>query len=107
MTEREAIESYLAGVLGARVELLTLRPLKGAIGEEDPKGFGYGMPLEIECLVGGELRSFVMARTRPERGFGHDYPGRSGLASSLEPRGVQRSAAPREELRRRLQAGGR
>lgn len=74
MTEREAIESYLAGVLGARVELLTLRPLKGAIGEEDPKGFGYGMPLEIECLVGGELRSFVMARTRPERGFGHDYP---------------------------------
>ncbi len=75
MFEYREIESYLAKLLGAPVELLALRPLKGISGEgDDLKGFGYGMPLEIECLVGGEPRSFVLSRTRPERGFGHDYP---------------------------------
>lgn len=75
MIERQALERYLAGALGAPVELLAFRPLKGALGdEEDLKGFGYGMPFEVECLVDGEPRSFVLARSRPERGFGHDYP---------------------------------
>ena len=75
MIERRALERYLSQVLEAPVELLALRPLKGALGEaDDPKGFGYGMPFEIECLVDGEPRSFVLARSRPERGFGHDYP---------------------------------
>jgi hypothetical protein len=75
MIERQALERYLGQVLKARVELLALRPLKGILGEEEnPKGFGYGMPFEVECLVGGEPKSFVLARSRPERGFGHDYP---------------------------------
>ena len=75
MDERRELESYLAGVLGVAVELLAIRPLKGTLGEEgDPKGFGYGTPLEVECLIDGAPRSFVIARTRPERGFGHDYP---------------------------------
>lgn len=57
------------------MELLALHPLKGALsGADDPKGFGYGMPFEVECLVDGEPKSFVLARSRPERGFGHDYP---------------------------------
>jgi hypothetical protein len=75
MIERRALERYLGGVLKAPVELLALRPLKGTLeGNDDPKGFGYGMPFEVECLVGGEPKSFVLARSRPERGFGHDYP---------------------------------
>jgi hypothetical protein len=75
MIDRRALEGYLARVLGAPVELLALRPLKGALGEEENlKGFGYGMPFEVECLVDGEPRSFVLARSRPERGFGRDYP---------------------------------
>ena len=75
MIERRALERYLGHVLEAPVELLALRPLKGVLGEEDdPKGFGYGMPFEVGCLVDGEPRSFVLARSRPERGFGHDYP---------------------------------
>jgi hypothetical protein len=74
MDERREWESYLTTVLGASVELLAIRPLKGALGEEgDPKGFGYGTPLEVECLVNGAPRSFVIARTRPAHGFGHDY----------------------------------
>ena len=66
---------YLPGVLGGPVEVLALRPLKVAdAGSDDPKGFGYGVPFEVECLVGGTPRFFVVARTRPVQGFGHDYP---------------------------------
>ena len=72
---REGLARYLASVLHGPVEVLALRPLKPAEGEAgDPKGFGYGVPFEVECLVGGEPRAFVVARTKPAQGFGHDYP---------------------------------
>jgi hypothetical protein len=71
-----AVSTYLAGVFGKPVELLALRPLKDAHGAaaEDPKGFGYGGPLEVECIVDGAHRHLVISRTRPTQGFGHDYP---------------------------------
>jgi hypothetical protein len=69
-----AVARYLSGVLGAPVEVLALRPLGGQEEAADPKGFGYGVPFEVECTVGGEVRSYVVSRTRPARGFGHDYP---------------------------------
>lgn len=76
MVGREALASYLAGVFRAPVEVLGVRPLKGdAAGSgEDPKGFGYGIPLEVECVVNGKPCSLVVSRTRVARGFGHDYP---------------------------------
>jgi hypothetical protein len=76
MMEREALEAYLAGVFRAPVEVLAGRALKGGAAEEgsDPKGFGYGVPFEVHCLVAGEPRAFVVSRTRPVQGFGHDYP---------------------------------
>jgi len=75
MIERRALQAYLARVLKRPVELLAVRPLKGDLYEgSDPKAFGYGVPLEVECLVAGEPRLFVLARTRPEEGFGHEYP---------------------------------
>jgi len=71
----EALEPYLSSVLHSRVEVLGLRRLKGAEpAGDDPKGFGYGVPLEVECRVDGSGRSFVLSRTRPAQGFGHDYP---------------------------------
>jgi hypothetical protein len=69
----EALTPYLAGVLGRPVRVTALRPL-GEAAPADPKGFGYGTPFEVECLVDGAPRAFVVARTRPARGFGHDYP---------------------------------
>jgi len=70
-----ALSAYLASVFAGPVEVLGLRPLGGPDAEgRDPKGFGYGVPFEIECLVGGTLRTFVVSRTRVARGFGHDYP---------------------------------
>ncbi|MBI3624765.1 MAG: aminoglycoside phosphotransferase family protein, partial [Candidatus Rokubacteria bacterium] len=75
MVERAELQAYLARVLRRPVELLGVRPLKSGLGEEgDPKAFGYGVPLEVECLVGGEPRQFVLAQIRPEAGFGHEYP---------------------------------
>jgi hypothetical protein len=71
-----ALASYLAGVFQGDVQVLSLRPLRSVDegGGGDPKGFGYGVPFEIECLVGGEPRQLVVSRTRPAQGFGHDYP---------------------------------
>src|SRR5262249_50035747 len=69
----EALEAYLAGVLGERVRVTALRPL-GTAAEVDFKGFGYGVPLEVECVSGGRTRSLVVARERPAPGFGHEYP---------------------------------
>lgn len=74
MIEREALQRYLVGLLGGPVDVLAVRRLGSEAQHEDPKGFGYGVPLELECLIGGQPRSFVLSRTRPAQGFGHDYP---------------------------------
>jgi len=70
-----ALSAYLASVFARPVEVLALRPLGGPDAEgRDPKGFGYGVPFEVECVVNGSGRSLVVARTRAAQGFGHDYP---------------------------------
>jgi len=67
------LDDYLARVLGQPVTVLAFRALAGEVAS-DPKGLGYGVPFEVECLVGGERRCLVVSRTRPAQGFGHDYP---------------------------------
>jgi hypothetical protein len=70
-----ALSAYLASVFAGPVEVLSLRPLGGRDAEgRDPKGFGYGVPFEVECVVNGSVRNLVVARTRVAQGFGHDYP---------------------------------
>jgi hypothetical protein len=71
---QEALATYLERVCGSPVELLALRSLGDTGASADPKGLGYGVPFEVECVAGGRLRSFVVSRTRPVQGFGHDYP---------------------------------
>ncbi len=70
---RDALGHYLERALGSPVSLLAVRPLTGD-GGDDPKAFGYGVPFEVECVVAGQRRAFVVSRTRPAQGFGHDYP---------------------------------
>ena len=67
------LDQYLAGVFNQPVTVLALRSLGGAV-IDDPKGFGYGVPFEVDCEVGGRRRALVVSRTRPAQGFGHDYP---------------------------------
>jgi len=70
-----ALAAYLGGLFGAPVEVVALRPLGGSeAAGTDPKGFGYGVPFEVECAVDGAPRRLVVARTRVAQGFGHDYP---------------------------------
>jgi Ser/Thr protein kinase RdoA (MazF antagonist) len=75
--EREALAGYLSHVFEVPVEIRAFRPLRDAEpGEDaaDPKRFGYGVPFEIDCMIGGKRRNLVVSRTRPAQGFGHDYP---------------------------------
>jgi hypothetical protein len=75
MIGREALADYLRRVLPGPVEIIDLRPLAGSdAAAADPKGFGYGVPFEAECRVGGEVRRLVVSRTQPVQGFDHDYP---------------------------------
>src|SRR5215468_7821382 len=81
MTERAALDAgqlaaYLSAVLRRQVEVVGLHPLKPSEtgGSDDPKEFGYGVPFEAECRMDGQIRRFVVSRTRPAQGFGHDYP---------------------------------
>jgi hypothetical protein len=67
------LDEYLTRVFGDPVKVLGLRSLGGAV-LDDPKGFGYGVPFEVECRVGDQRRTVVVSRTRPAQGFGHDYP---------------------------------
>jgi hypothetical protein len=69
-----AVAAYLARLLDRPVRVTGLVPLGTVEAGIDPKGFGYGVPLEVRCTVGDDPRSFVLARTRPAQGFGHDYP---------------------------------
>jgi aminoglycoside phosphotransferase (APT) family kinase protein len=74
-TPRQELERYLARALGPGLRLEAVRPLgAGPEAGDDPKAFGYGVPLELVCTVDGVRQSFVLARTRPAQGFGHDYP---------------------------------
>ena len=76
MLDAGQLAAYLSAVCRRRVEVVSLRRLKPSEAEssDDPKGFGYGVPLEAECRMDGETRRFVVSRTRPTQGFGHDYP---------------------------------
>src|SRR4030095_1037182 len=67
------LDEYLARVFGEPVTVLALRSL-GGDAADDPKGFGYGGPFEVESRVGGPPRARVGSRTRPAQGFGHDSP---------------------------------
>jgi hypothetical protein len=72
---REALRRYLGRALGADVDILATCALGGAeAGRENPKALGYGVPFEVRARVDGAPRAFVISRTRPAQGFGHDYP---------------------------------
>jgi Ser/Thr protein kinase RdoA (MazF antagonist) len=70
----DAVRDYLAATLGTdSVEVIAMRQLGGRDDGADAKDFGYGVPVELECLIEGAVRRFVVSRTRPAHGFGHDY----------------------------------
>ena len=74
MIERESLATYLTGVFRVPVDVRAIRRLGGEGQGEDPKGFGYGVPLEVECVVAGGHAGWWSPAPEPAQGFGHDYP---------------------------------
>jgi len=81
---RAALTWYLEATLAGSVEVRALRPLgtdgpttdpnkSGARGTGDPKAFGYGRPIQIDLLLDGVPRSYVLSTMRVGSGFGHDH----------------------------------
>jgi len=69
--DREGLEHYLGALRGKPVHVLAIRELGG---EDDPdalKGFGYGVPLLVECRCDREDEQFVLHTVSPS-GFGHE-----------------------------------
>ncbi len=73
MIDCAELRRYLEGVLGGRVERLSVAPLAGGPPGGALKGFGYGAPLRLDCMIDGVPRRVVLARLRPEAGYGHDF----------------------------------
>jgi len=81
---QEALARYLEAVLGGVVEVRALRPLgidepsaaakkAGVLRTGDLKAFGYGRPIQIDLLLDGVPRSYVLSTMRTGPGFGHDH----------------------------------
>jgi hypothetical protein len=77
---REDLERYLSSLVSGEIRVSSVRELRGEGEEEKLKGFGYGVPLLIECLCDGEDGRFVF-HTVSRDGFGHER--RSDRASNL------------------------
>jgi len=71
--EREDLELYLTELRGQPVQALTVRELRGQDDSDSLKGFGYGIPLLIECRCGDRDERFVL-HTVSRSGFGHERP---------------------------------
>ncbi|NJD68896.1 MAG: aminoglycoside phosphotransferase family protein, partial [candidate division NC10 bacterium] len=82
--QHKALAHYLEAALGGVVQVQAVRPLTGEepsiVGRElgtlhghDLKAFGYGRPIQIDLLLNGTPRSYVLSTMRGGSGFGHDH----------------------------------
>jgi len=67
--DRESLERYLRGLLGGRVDVTSVGPLRG---NGDAKGYGYGVPLLVEYTADGVRRRAVL-ETVTAGPFGHEH----------------------------------
>ena len=81
---RETLTWYLEATLGGTVQVQSMRLLgtdepgldvktSGAQPALDHKAFGYGRPIQIDLLLDGVPRSYVISTMRRGSGYGHDH----------------------------------
>lgn len=81
---RDALTRYLEATLAGSVQVQAMRPLgtnepgpgvkgSGAQPALDRKAFGYGRPIQIDLLLDGVPRSYVISTMRRGSGYGHDH----------------------------------
>jgi len=68
---QEELKRYLSSLVSAEVCVAAVRELRGEGEEEKLKGYGYGIPLLIECACDGKKERFVF-HTMSRNGFGHE-----------------------------------
>jgi len=73
--KRESVEAYLCSLFNDKdIKLVSMRRMGETIPvADDIKGFGYGAPLLLEYLSGGEKGFAVLSTMRVQHGFGHDH----------------------------------
>jgi len=69
--DRADLERYLSALRRQPVQALALSELDGEDGSDALKGYGYGVPLLIECRCGDQDERFVL-HTVSRSGFGHE-----------------------------------
>lgn len=67
----EAIEAYLKCAFGEDARLLQAGDI-GSLDEQGMKGFGYGKPLLLRFMVGGESREAVLSVMKGDK-YGHQF----------------------------------
>jgi streptomycin 6-kinase len=68
----EILVAYLESLLGEPVQVIGLSPLGEPLQSGTIKGYGYGVPIQVEYEVSGQRRRVVVETMRPGR-FGHQH----------------------------------
>ncbi len=69
----DAVQSYLRGLFGPAVKLLSVGGIPPTGAKDELKGFGYGEPVLVEYELNGSVERAVLGSARPDGGFGHDF----------------------------------
>lgn len=68
----EILAAYLESLLGQPVQIIGLSPMGEPLTAGAIKGYGYGMPIQVEYEVAGRRRRAVLETISPGR-FGHQH----------------------------------
>ncbi|MFQ5520892.1 MAG: phosphotransferase family protein [Candidatus Methylomirabilia bacterium] len=68
----EILVTYLESLLGQPVRIIGLSPLGEPLQSGSIKGYGYGVPIQVEYEVSGRRHRAVVETIRPGR-FGHQH----------------------------------
>ena len=69
----DAVQSYLAGLFGPEVKLISVGGIPPTGAKDELKGFGYGEPVLVEYELNGSIDKAVLGSARTDGGFGHDF----------------------------------
>ncbi|MBI2820650.1 MAG: phosphotransferase [Acidobacteria bacterium] len=70
--DTEKLQTYLESVTGKSVRVRNVTILGQAKPSESIKGYGYGVPVRLDCEIGGEDCSMVLETVSPGR-FDHQH----------------------------------
>lgn len=67
------VQTYLEGLFGGDVKLVSVGGIPSTGVKDELKGFGYGDPVLVEYKLDGVTEKAVLGSARAGGGFGHDF----------------------------------